>query len=69
MDRKKSEEHLIQSFTESKSEEHIVQKTKTYKKVTIIRSKKPVSPVAQRYLVTLDTLGREFDLGKRDFSH
>ena len=26
-------------------------------------------PVAQRYLVTLDTLGREFDPGKRDFSH
>ena len=28
------------------------------------------APVAQRYLVTLsDTLGREFDSGKRDFSH
>ena len=30
---------------------------------------KPVAPVAQRYLVTSDTLGREFDPGKRDFSH
>ena len=29
-----------------------------------------VAPVAQRYLVTLsDTLGREFDPVKRDFSH
>ena len=26
-------------------------------------------PVAQRYHVTSDTLGREFDPGKRDFSH
>ena len=30
---------------------------------------KPVAPVAQRYHVTSDTLGREFDPGKRDFSH
>ena len=29
----------------------------------------PVAPVAQRYLVTSDTLGREFDPVKRDFSH
>ena len=29
----------------------------------------PVAPVAQRYRVTSDTLGREFDPGKRDFSH
>ena len=29
----------------------------------------PVAPVAQRYHVTSDTLGREFDPGKRDFSH
>ena len=28
-----------------------------------------VAPVAQRYYVTSDTLGREFDPGKRDFSH
>ena len=28
-----------------------------------------VDPVAQRYHVTSDTLGREFDPGKRDFSH
>ena len=28
-----------------------------------------VAPVAQRYHVTSDTLGREFDPGKRDFSH
>ena len=27
------------------------------------------TPVAQRYHVTSDTLGREFDPGKRDFSH
>ena len=27
------------------------------------------APVAQRYHVTSDTLGREFDRGKRDFSH
>ena len=27
------------------------------------------SPVAQRYHVTSDTLGREFDPDKRDFSH
>ena len=26
-----------------------------------------VAPVAQRYHVTSDTLGREFDPGKRDF--
>ena len=26
-------------------------------------------PVAQKYHVTSDTLGREFDPGKRDFSH
>ena len=26
-------------------------------------------PVAQRYHVTSDTLGREFDPSKRDFSH
>ena len=26
-------------------------------------------PVAQRYHVTSDTFGREFDPGKRDFSH
>ena len=26
-------------------------------------------PVAQRYHVTSDTLGREFDPGRRDFSH
>ena len=31
--------------------------------------KEPVAPVAQRYHVTSDTLGREFDPGKRDFSH
>ena len=31
--------------------------------------KAPVAPVAQRYHVTSDTLGREFDPGKRDFSH
>ena len=29
----------------------------------------PVAPVAQRYHVTSDTLEREFDPGKRDFSH
>ena len=29
----------------------------------------PVAPVAQRYHVTSDTLGRELDPGKRDFSH
>ena len=29
----------------------------------------PVAPVAQRYHVTSDTLGREFDPVKRDFSH
>ena len=29
----------------------------------------PVAPVAQRYHVTSDTLGREFDPGKWDFSH
>ena len=29
----------------------------------------PFGPVAQRYHVTSDTLGREFDPGKRDFSH
>ena len=29
----------------------------------------PVAPVAQRYHVTSDTLGHEFDPGKRDFSH
>ena len=28
-----------------------------------------VAPVAQRYHVTSDTLGREFDPSKRDFSH
>ena len=28
-----------------------------------------VAPVAQRYHVTSDTLGREFDPGKRNFSH
>ena len=28
-----------------------------------------IAPVAQRYHVTSDTLGREFDPGKRDFSH
>ena len=28
-----------------------------------------VAPVAQRYHVTSDTLGCEFDPGKRDFSH
>ena len=32
-------------------------------------SELPVAPVAQRYHVTSDALGREFDLGKRDFSH
>ena len=29
----------------------------------------PVAPVAQKSHVTSDTLGREFDPGKRDFSH
>ena len=29
----------------------------------------PAAPVAQRYHVTSDTVGREFDPGKRDFSH
>ena len=29
----------------------------------------PVAPVAQRYHVTSDTLGREFDPGKRDLPH
>ena len=29
----------------------------------------PVAPVAKRYHVPSDTLGREFDPGKRDFSH
>ena len=28
-----------------------------------------IAPVAQRYHVTSDTLGREFDPGKRDFPH
>ena len=28
-----------------------------------------VAPVAQRYHVASDALGREFDPGKRDFSH
>ena len=32
-------------------------------------TKSPVAPVAQRYHVTSDTLEREFDPGKRDFSH
>ena len=32
-------------------------------------STRPVAPVAQRYHVTSDTLGREFDPGKHDFSH
>ena len=36
---------------------------------TVIGSLLPVAPVAQRYHVTSDTLGREFDPGKRDFSH
>ena len=31
------------------------------------RALKPVAPVAQRYHVTSDTLGREFDPAKRDF--
>ena len=31
--------------------------------------REPVAPVAQRYHVTSDTLGREFDPGKQDFSH
>ena len=35
----------------------------------IITSTTPVAPVAQRYHVTSDRLGREFDPGKRDFSH
>ena len=29
----------------------------------------PVAPVAQRHHVTSDTFEREFDSGKRDFSH
>ena len=36
---------------------------------SILSSYRPVAPVAQRYHVTSDTLGREFDPGKRDFSH
>ena len=35
----------------------------------LINTYLPVAPVAQRYHVTSDTLGREFDPGKRDFSH
>ena len=35
----------------------------------IVMPAKPVAPVAQRYHVTSDTLGRDFDPGKRDFSH
>ena len=34
-----------------------------------IKALQPVAPVAQRYHVTSDTLGREFDPGKRDFPH
>ena len=34
-----------------------------------IKLRLPVPPVAQRYHLTSDTLGREFDPGKRDFSH
>ena len=37
--------------------------------VFIIYFSLQVAPVAQRYHVTSDTLGREFDPGKRDFSH
>ena len=35
---------------------------------TLARLSRPVAPVAQRY-PSSDTLGREFDTGKRDFSH
>ena len=34
-----------------------------------IKASQPVAPVAQRYHVTSDALGREFDPGKRDFPH
>ena len=37
--------------------------------ILFVRSKWPVAPVAQRYHVTSDTLEREFDPGRRDFSH
>ena len=37
--------------------------------MVINMSVRPVAPVAQRYHVTSDTLGHEFDPGKRDFSH
>ena len=37
--------------------------------IQYINKYKPVAPVAQRYHVTSDTLGREFDPRKRDFSH
>ena len=33
------------------------------------KEKSERTPVAQRYHVTSDTLGREFDPGKRNFSH
>ena len=34
-----------------------------------LNASRPVAPVTQRYHVTSDTLEREFDPGKRDFSH
>ena len=43
--------------------------TKVLLKFSYFMYSVPVAPVAQRYHVTSDTLGREFDPGKRDFSH
>ena len=47
----------------------IVLLTQSYLRGTRLNTMQPVAPVAQRYHVTSDTLGREFDPGKRDFSH
>ena len=42
-------------------------KANRYDGGTALKYLQPVASVAQRYHVTSDTLGREFDPGKRDF--
>ena len=59
----------VQNEWEENTHTHTHKYTYIHKYINIhIYINEPVAPVAQRYNVTSDTLGREFDPGKRDFS-
>ena len=55
--------HFLPSFNDGKTLEELLRLAL----VAVIVTVPLVAPVAQRYHITSDTLGREFDPGKRNF--